>query len=284
MMRTPNAFAVAVRTPSGKLALMKEGLEPCGWMRLTRWPVARGFGVLVQAVGLGVRALNFSAVAALDPAVTVTETWQRRVGVGMSAAVAAGLSVGLFFFLPLYLTRLAASVLAPLGNWLLFNLADGAIRVALFLAYLFGISRMGDVRRLFQYHGAEHKVVHNWEAGMELSVNNARRFSRLHPRCGTSFLMFVMLVSVALFSLFRFGSFAGLFLSRLALLPVVSGISYELIRLSARNSGNWLLRPLMKPGLWLQGITTREPSDDQLDVAICALREALVIEEARRAA
>lgn len=283
MMRTPNAFAVAVRKPSGELALLKERVESSAWKPWMRWPVLRGFLVLVQAMSLGVRALNFSAAVAVDEPEKPASGWKPRLAIVFSFVFATAFGVGLFLLLPLYLTRLASGVFPSLHGWILFNLVDGLIRVAFFLGYLGAISSMKDIRRVFEYHGAEHKVVHNWEAGIDLNVANARRFSRLHPRCGTSFLMFVMVVSIFLFTLFKFQSFGLLLLSRVVLLPVISGISYELIRLSARNSANPFFLPLMKPGLWLQLITTQEPSDDQLQVAIYSLQQALGIEQQAKA-
>ncbi|HEY3128411.1 MAG TPA: DUF1385 domain-containing protein [Acidobacteriota bacterium] len=283
MMRTPNAFAVAVRRPSGELAVLKERLNLSAWKPWLRWPILRGFLVLIHAMILGVRALNFSASAALDQPEQPKEGWKHRTAVTLSFIVALAFGIGLFLFLPLYLTRLAAHLLPLLSNWILFNLLDGLIRVLFFLGYLGLIARMKDIHRIFQYHGAEHKVVHNWEAGIDLSVENARRFSRLHPRCGTSFLMFVMLVSIFVFTLFRWKSFLLLFLSRVILMPLISGISYELIRLSAKNITNSFVRPFVKPGLWLQLITTQEPSDDQLQVAIHSLQQALGIEKELKA-
>ncbi len=283
MMRTPNAFAVAVRKPSGEMAILKEKLDLSAWKPWLRWPVLRGFLVLVHAMILGVRALNFSASVALDQPEQPKEGWKHRVAVMLSFVVALAFGIGLFLFLPLYLTRLAARLVPLLSNWILFNVVDGLIRVLFFLGYLGFIARMKDIHRVFQYHGAEHKVVHNWEAGTELSVDNAQRFSRLHPRCGTSFLMFVMLVSIFVFTVFKSKAFVLLFLSRIILMPLISGISYELIRLSAKNVSNPFVRPFVKPGLWLQLITTQEPSDDQLQVAIYSLQQALGIEKELKA-
>ncbi len=179
----------------------------------------------------------------------------------------------------------------PVRPSLLFNLVDGVIRMLLFLGFITLISRMDDIKRVFQYHGAEHKVVYNWESGEALSVENARRQPRQHPRCGTSFLMIVMLVSIITFSIIKFDSFWLNFLARIFLIPLVAGVSYEFIRFSARclanKDGNLktknvlavaLFQFLTAPGLWLQNITTQEPSDDQLEVAIYALKQALEVE------
>jgi uncharacterized protein YqhQ len=200
-------------------------------------------------------------------------------------ALGVGFAVLLFILLPLWITTWMRGYNPAVHNWIVFNLVDGLIRVIFFLAYIILISLMKDIRRVFQYHGAEHKVVHTWEAGEELAVENARRKSTLHPRCGTSFLMFVMVVSIIVFSLFKFDAFWALFLSRLVLVPIVSGLSYELIRLSAPRCGKGFFRLMVLPGLTLQRITTKEPSDDQLEIAIRALKESLELDgiEAREA-
>jgi uncharacterized protein YqhQ len=184
-------------------------------------------------------------------------------------------AVFLFILAPLWLTTWLKTYISAIHNWIVFNLVDGAIRVIVFLGYLLLISLMKDIRRVFQYHGAEHKVVFTWEAGEELTVENARRKSTLHPRCGTSFLLFVMVVSIVVFSIFKFNAFWTIFLSRVVLIPVISGLSYELIRLSAPRCRRGFFRIVVTPGLALQRITTKEPSDDQLEIAIRALKEAL---------
>ncbi len=172
--------------------------------------------------------------------------------------------------------RVVLPVLSESG--FLFNLVDGILRLLIFLAYLWAISLIGEIQRVFQYHGAEHKVVHTWEAKEELTVENARRKSTLHPRCGTSFLLFVMVVSIVVFSIFKFQAFWAIFLSRVILIPVISGLSYELIRFSAPRAQKGFFRIIVLPGLSLQRITTKDPGDDQLEVAICALQEALALD------
>jgi uncharacterized protein YqhQ len=167
---------------------------------------------------------------------------------------------------------------AAVENWVVFNLVDGVIRVIFFLSYILLITTMKDIRRVFQYHGAEHKVVHTWEAGEELTVANARVKSPLHPRCGTSFLLFVMVVSIVVFSIYKFQAFWAIFLSRVVLIPIIAGLSYELIRLSAPRCGRGFFRLIVLPGLTLQRLTTKQPSDDQLEVAIDALKQALEVD------
>jgi uncharacterized protein YqhQ len=194
---------------------------------------------------------------------------------------AAVIAVLLFILAPLWMTTWLKGYFAAVHNWVVFNLVDGLIRVAFFLAYILLISRMEDIRRVFQYHGAEHKVVHTWEAREELTIDNARRKTTLHPRCGTSFLLFVMVVSILVFSLVKLQAFWAIFLSRIILIPLISGLSYELIRLSAPRCQRGFFRFVVMPGLALQKVTTKEPSDEQLAVAIHALKEALELDSAK---
>ena len=199
----------------------------------------------------------------------------------VAGAMVLGVAMAVFLFilLPLWITSWLRGYIPAVHNWFVFNLVDGIIRVLFFLGYIQLISMMKDIRRVFQYHGAEHKVVHTWEAAEDLTIENARKKSTLHPRCGTSFLLFVMVVSIVIFSLFKFDSFWAIFLSRLVLIPLVSGLSYELIRFSAPRSKKGFFRTIVLPGLALQRITTKEPSDDQLEIAIRALKEAIELNE-----
>ncbi|PYV19840.1 MAG: DUF1385 domain-containing protein [Acidobacteria bacterium] len=294
MMRTPYAYAVAVRRADGSLEVKKEGVRRLSqmWKPLS-WPVIRGFAVLLQSLVLGLRSLNFSFSAAMadaDPAAAERARTKRGDSewfpVVLSIGGAAAVAVLLFILAPLGIATWLKGYFAAVHNWVVFNLVDGVIRLVFFLGYILLISRMRDIRRVFEYHGAEHKVVYTWEAAEDLTVENARRKSRLHPRCGTSFLMFVMAVSIIVFSLFKFHAFWAIFLSRVVLVPLISGLSYELIRLSAPRCQRGAFRVLVGPGLLLQRITTAEPSDDQLEVAIHALREALELDsrKAREAA
>ncbi len=285
MMRTPHAYAVAVRRADGSMSIRREAVKRLShyWKPLS-WPVIRGFAVLLQSLVLGIQALNFSFSVAVEDAEGKPKEKQepRNAGEAVSAVlyigIAALVAVGLFILLPLWLTTWLKSYVFAVRNWFVFNLVDGAIRLVIFLGYLLIISRMKDIRRVFQYHGAEHKVVYTWEASEELTVENARKKSTLHPRCGTSFLLFVMVVSILVFSVFKFSAFWAIFLSRVVLIPVISGLSYELIRLSAPRCRRGFFRLVVMPGLALQRITTKEPSDDQLEVAIRALQEALQLD------
>ncbi|MBP1598410.1 MAG: hypothetical protein H6Q05_3787 [Acidobacteria bacterium] len=290
MMRTPYAYAVAVRRVDGSMAVKTEAVRRLAdiWKPLT-WPVVRGFAVMVQALALGIRTLNYSfnaAMADASPEANAGEPAPARksaqetgwLPVALSMGAAAIIGVGLFILAPLWLTVWLKGYFAAVHNWFVFNLVDGIIRVVFFLAYILLISSMKDIRRVFQYHGAEHKVVHTWEAREELTVENARKKSTLHPRCGTSFLLFVMVVSIVVFSLFKFQGFWAIFLTRVILIPLISGLSYELIRFSAPRCGKGFFRLVVLPGLTLQRITTKEPGDDQLEVAIRALQEALALD------
>lgn len=290
MMRTPHAYAVAVRRADGSLTIKKEPVRRLAdaWKPLT-WPVVRGFAVLLQSLVLGIRTLNFSFNAAMADAEPKPGAAGKAVAgeaaqdsswlpVAVTMGAAAVVAVGIFILAPLWLTTWLKSYFAAIHNWFVFNLVDGVIRVVFFLAYIVLISRMKDIKRVFQYHGAEHKVVYTWEAKEELTVENARKKSTLHPRCGTSFLLFVMVVSIVVFSIFKFHAFWAIFVSRVILIPVISGLSYELIRLSAPRCRRGFFRLVVLPGLSLQRITTKEPSDDQLEVAIRALQEALALD------
>jgi uncharacterized protein YqhQ len=374
MMRTPNAYAIAVRKADGTIVNIAARLPK--WSEkypILKLPVLRGSAVLVQSMGLGIKALNYSANeafgdaqeaeakeeareirVALTPAAIEGEgdfagltgavpglfpvPTQKRsrdeMKKGGTAAAASSIvfaivfNVLLFIAAPLLLTNalfIAAgwapspsitvaatptvagdagtsaakeaaakpetsdawysrawqsvrTYLHPVRPSISFNLIDGLIRMTFFLIMIFSFSLLKDIRRVFQYHGAEHKTVFTWEAGLPLTVDNARPQPRQHPRCGTSFLMVVMLVSIVLFSAIKFDSLVYNFLVRLALFPLVAGLSYEIIRLSAKKESGWFFKLITKPGVWLQNITTQEPDDDQLEVAIEALKESLKLE------
>jgi len=361
MMRTPSAYAIAVRKADGTIVNTAARLPK--WSDkypILKLPVLRGGAVLVQSMGLGIKALNYSAneafaeteeakaeevKVALSPAVIEGEgdfagltgavpglfpvPTQKRskdeLKKGATAAAASSIifalifNVLLFVAAPLLLTNAlfiaagwatspapAASAPVTPGNttttqqteeawysdaWstvrtylhpvrpsVAFNLIDGLIRMTFFLIMIFSFSLLKDIRRVFQYHGAEHKTVFTWEAGLALTVANARPQPRQHPRCGTSFLMVVMLVAIVLFSVIKFDSLLLNFLIRIALMPVVAGLSYEIIRLSAKKESSWFFKLITRPGVWLQNITTQEPDDQQLEVAIEALKESLKLE------
>jgi uncharacterized protein YqhQ len=367
MMRTPNAYAIAVRKADGTIVNTAARLPK--WSDkypLLKLPVLRGSAVLVQSMGLGIKALNFSANEAfadaqeaeveqveyaLTPAVIEGEgdfagvtgavpglfpvPTQKRskdeMKKGGTTAAAGSIifalifNVLLFVAAPLLLTNalfIAAgwaptpaatstatpatsaqvseatnvanetvelpwytrawtatkTYLHPVRPSIAFNLVDGVIRMSFFLIMIFSFSLLKDLRRVFEYHGAEHKTVFTWERGLPLTVANARPQPRQHPRCGTSFLMIVMLVSIVLFSVVKFDSLIYNFLVRIALIPIVAGLSYEIIRVSAKKESGWFFKVITRPGVWLQNITTQEPDDQQLEVAIEALKESLKLE------
>ncbi|MGZ5433082.1 MAG: DUF1385 domain-containing protein, partial [Thermoanaerobaculia bacterium] len=238
-------------------------------------PVLRGSVVLIQSLILGMRALNYSASVA--SAGEDGEEEMSNWAIAGSMGLALVLGVGLFILAPLGLTNLIRHYLLPeMGNFA-YNAIDGVIRAVFFFVYVWSISLMEDIRRVFQYHGAEHKTVYTFEANEELTVENARGKSTLHPRCGTSFLMFVMAISILVFSLIpSTAPFAVKFGARVVLIPLIAGLAYEIIRFSARHLTNPVCKVLIRPGLWLQRITTKEPDDKQLEIAIIALKEALL--------
>lgn len=287
MMKGKDAFAVAVRKPSGEIRI-REFPIVVGAVRkrLGQTPVLRGVVTMGAMMAIGYRALRFSADEAIEE--TGREETDRSPGtsstepghggdLAMAAALGVALLVGvaLFFWLPLVVTRLASEAVPALSGRIAFNLLDGIVRVLVFVAYVAAIGRMQEIRRIFEYHGAEHKVVHAFERKAEFTPEDVMGFSRLHPRCGTSFLLFVMVISIVVFSMIPHESSlavkAGM---RLVLLPAVAGISYEVLRMSARKAESGFFRALVAPGLLLQRMTTREPDRSQIEVAIASFRRA----------
>jgi uncharacterized protein YqhQ len=287
MMRSPHAWGIAVRKPSGEIATHSEPLERLSekhkWMA---WPVVRGVITLGHAMTLGFRALRFSANVALDeiqPDEDQKEQKSKKIEIsGWLAAVNIIISVGFFIFMYKFLPLLAATELKRVnpvfGQRIIFNLVDGAIRIALFLLFIWGTSLLRDIRRVYQYHGAEHKTVFAFENHDPLSTSAVQKYTTYHPRCGTSFLMTVMIISILVYTLVPAVTFWGRFAARIALLPVIAGLSYEIIRFAARHRGS-LFALMTAPGLWLQRITTQPPSDDQVQCAITALDEAMALEK-----
>jgi uncharacterized protein YqhQ len=282
MMRSLSGYTVAVRQPNGEVALKKDRLTAISAKYpILKTPVLRGSIVLIQSLILGLRALNFSASVSSEGKDGEPELSNWAILTSMLMAFALG--VGLFILAPLGLTNLIRHYLMPGMDNLTYNVIDGVIRGLFFFAYILSISFMEDIRRVFQYHGAEHKTVYTFEANEELTVENARTKSTLHPRCGTSFLLFVMAISIVVFSLIpSTASFVVKFGARIVFIPLIAGLAYEVIRFSARHLSNPVCKMLVKPGMWLQRITTKEPDDRQLEIAIIALKEALlydVVEE-----
>jgi uncharacterized protein YqhQ len=276
MMRSLTGYSVAVRQPNGGVAIRKDKLvSVTAKYPFLKFPVLRGSVVLIQSLILGMRALNFSASASTEGQEGEEELSNAAIAGTMLMALA--LAVGVFILAPLGITNLIRHYLAPGMNNLTYNLIDGCLRAVFFFAYIGSVSVMSEIRRVFQYHGAEHKTVYTFEANEDLTVENARTKSTLHPRCGTSFLLFVLAISILVFSLVPSAApFYVKLAARVVLIPLIAGLAYEVIRFSARHMANPVCRALTRPGMWLQRITTKEPDDQQLEIAIVALREALM--------
>jgi uncharacterized protein YqhQ len=280
MMRAPHSYCVAVRKPDGTLVTEEQSIPRMSEKyAIFKLPILRGLGTLGQAMQLGGRALKFSANAQLDDG----QTEQKPVEISswmmtLNVVFTLGFFIFLYKFVPLFLaTRVGKSVPA-LSGLVASNFVDGGIRIAIFLTFLFLLSRLKDIRRVFEYHGAEHKVVFNFESGQPVNVENAQRFTTFHPRCGTNFLFIVMFMSFLFYPLLPVAGFWPRLILRIALLPLIAGLSYELIRFAAKRQGS-LLGLVSAPGLWLQRITTQPPDDSQAAVAIHALEGAMALEQ-----
>ena len=292
MMRAPRSIAIAVRKPNDEIVVKKERVHPLGERYpILKWPILRGVIVLLESLVWGFKALTFSANAAVEttevpapPSVDGEERGEAKskkkkeeIGgftLALTLIFSIGIGIGLFIVLPAWLAGLIAK-----KNFA-FNLIDGIIRLVLFLAYILVISRIGQIKRVFEYHGAEHKSIYAYEAGEELTVENVEKYSTLHPRCGTAFLLMVMFVSILVFAIFgKPPSLLVRFGTRIIFIPLIAGISYELTRLASKKQDIWLMRVLIAPGLLMQKFTTKKPSEEQLQVAIKALKEVLSMEE-----
>lgn len=268
MMRGPDSRAVAVRKPDQNIVVDEKDVRSITKrVRFLGWPMVRGVVMLIESLVLGIEALTYSAGQA-----TGEEEELTPVQIFITIAVALGLAILLFAVLPTAAAHLL-NKLAP-GS-LVQNLIEGFFRIAIFLAYVLAIGRMADIQRVFQYHGAEHKVINAFEAGEELRPDRVQKYSTLHPRCGTSFLLIVMVISILVFSLLGQQVLWWRILSRILLLPVVAGISYEALKLSGKYAAVPLCRWLIAPGLWLQKLTTGSPDDGQVEVAIAAFGAVL---------
>jgi uncharacterized protein YqhQ len=283
MMRAPHSYCVAVRKPSGEVVTEEMRLARMSEQyKIFRYPILRGLGTLYQALKLGGRALRFSANAALDnPEFQKPgkEAPKEMPGWAMAGPIVFSLLFFIFTykFLPLFVVTKLSAVYPELQNHWAFNAADGGLRLLILLALLYVLSRTKDIRRVFQYHGAEHKVVFNYESGQPVNIGNAQRFSTFHPRCGTSFLFVVFFLAMPVYAALPWEGFAAKLAARVILLPMISGLAYELIRFAAKRQGSFLAA-LTAPGLWMQRITTKPPSDDQAAVAIHALEGAMQLE------
>ncbi len=275
MMRAPNKFVIAVRQPDGTIAVKRDDIK-LDSNKILKKPIIRGLIGLYDALVLGIKALNFSAEKAM-PEEFEKNGKASKMETFFSIFLGIALGILLFLYLPLQITELSKKLFPIVEHsFLVFNLVDGVLRIIFFVIYLLIISQMKDIKRVFSYHGAEHKCIYAYEAGKELTVENARCMSRFHPRCGTSFLLIVLIVSIFVFSLIPKDShFLIKFGSRIIFMPLIAGISYEILKLSGKHAGNVIVKILIAPGLWLQKITTREPDDAMLEVAMVSIKEAL---------
>jgi uncharacterized protein YqhQ len=281
MMRGPSNWAVAVRKPNGAIAQVCRPIESLmARHRLLRLPVLRGVMALGESLAIGFRALAISAnYAAQDATAEETEEVETELSRGaliFAFAVAIGFAVMLFKVTPALITNWL-----PIKGTGWFVLVEGLIRVTIFVLYLSLISLLPDLRRVFQYHGAEHKAINAYEAGEELEPSVVQRHSLIHPRCGTAFLLWVMVIAIFVFAFFGRPHWYWLIAERILLLPLIAGLAYELIRFAGKHAKNRLVMTLLAPGLWLQRLTTREPTLEQLEVSVRALREVLKLEERR---
>jgi len=276
MMKGAEDIAIAVRKPDGEIVVKKEKLKS-NRKKISKIPIIRGIFTFVDSLVLGVNALLYSSEF-----VDVEEEEKKKPSkldeflekniIWISVVISVVFSVVLFILLP---TVLVGVLKAYTGNTLILNGIEGIVRIAIFLGYILAISGMKDIRRVFEYHGAEHKSIFCYEHGEELTVENVRKYGRLHPRCGTSFLFIVMIVSILLFSLFRWSGLLMRLVIRILLIPIVAGISYEIIKWAGKSESK-LSCIVSTPGMWLQKLTTREPDDKQIEVAVEALKNVLV--------
>jgi uncharacterized protein YqhQ len=283
MMRGPSNWAVAVRKPDGDIAHVNKPISsPMARHPVFRLPVVRGVVALGESLAIGFRALAISANYAaqeeredgVDPEEVATELTRGQLI--FAFAIAIGFAVMLFKVTPALITDWIG---IRTTGW--FVIVEGLIRVTLFIVYLAVISLLPDLRRVFQYHAAEHKAINAYEAGEELEPETVQRFSLIHPRCGTAFLLWVMVIAIFVFAFFGRPSWYWLIATRILLLPVIAGIAYELIRFAGKHSDNRVLMTILAPGLWLQRLTTREPTLDQIEVSIRALEQVLALEGRR---
>jgi len=308
MMRSPHAWGIAVRKPSGEIVTHSEPLErPSEQHKWMGWPVVRGVMTLGHAMSLGFRALKFSANAALEE-ISIDQGSEDQGDedhrnedsgkkmeipgwmVGLNIAFSVVFFIFMYKYLPLLATTELKKVNPVFGQQIVFNLVDGLIRIAMFLLFVWGVSLWKDIRRVYEYHGAEHKTVFAFENGDPLETAAVQKYSTYHPRCGTSFLMTVMIISMIVYMAIPVHTFWARFAIRIALLPLIAGVSYEIIRFAAKRfsarsssmkSGVSLFALMTAPGLWLQRITTQPPDDSEVECAIVALDEAMKLEKQR---
>jgi len=272
MMRGQKAIAIAVRRPNGELAINNRPLSNIYTGRLRRTPFIRGIIVLIESLILGISSLVYSANVALEEEgekISSGSTW-------LLMFFSLALAVSLFFLAPLFLTKL----LDPyINSSLVFHLVEGVIRLVIFLGFLRLISLLPDIKRTFAYHGAEHKTIHAYEDGVPLEAKEISKYSTTHARCGTAFLLAVLVIAILVFALIGRQAVWLMVLSRILLIPVIAALGYEATQFGARHMNNIIVRAVMAPGLWLQSLTTREPDDSQIEVAVAALKEVMATDQ-----
>ena len=286
MMRSPHSYCVAVRKADGEIVTEESPLAKLSdRYRIFKLPVFRGLGTLGHAMWLGMKALKFSADCAMadvsGPAAGVDSApkdrpWMMALNILFSLVF----MIALYKFVPLYLATLLGRHFEAVSSRFAINMVDGTLRIAIFLAFMLLLSRLREMHRIFEYHGAEHRVVFNFESGQLVTVPNAQRFVTWHPRCGTSFLVVVLIIAMICYAFLPIDHFWAKFAARIILLPVIVGVSYEVIRFAAKRQ-HGLMALLTRPGLWLQRVTTQPPSDSQTEVAIHALERAMELERAQ---
>jgi uncharacterized protein YqhQ len=285
MMRAPHSYCVAVRKPNQELVTSEMPIARMSEQyRIFKYPLLRGLGTLYQALKLGGKALNFSALVSVEDPKKAPQNGPAQEMPGWVVAGPVIFSFLFFLFMykfvPLFLVTRLAKAYPAFDGRMLSTLTDGVIRLAILITLFYGLSKLKDMRRMFEYHGAEHKVVFNFESGQPVSVENAQRFTTFHPRCGTSFLVVIFLLAIPIYALIPFTGFVAKLAARVVLIPLLIGLAYELIFYAARRRGS-LLALLTAPGLWTQRITTKPPSDDQAAVAIHALNGAMALEQSQ---
>lgn len=282
MMRSPHSYCVAVRKPNGEIVTQESPLARLSdRYPIFKLPVVRGLGTLGHAMWLGMRALKFSADCAIGE--TTGKAAKKEVGagaMGLQILFSLAFMIGLYKLLPLFLATELGHRFHPLSSRFAINMVDGVLRIAIFLGFMYLISRLKDMHRVFEYHGAEHRVVFNFESGQPVSIANAQRFVTWHPRCGTSFLVVVLIIAMVAYAFLPIDNFWLKLAVRIALFPLIAGLSYEVIRFAAKKRTG-LMALLTQPGLWLQRVTTQSPSDEQTEVAIHALERAMALEAAQ---
>lgn len=281
MMRSPNFYTVTVRSPDGKMAMKQEKFVSLTRLKFWKLPLIRGTVHLVESMIIGFRALDFSSAVYSGEEDQKKEGWFAYVFGVISIVASLGLTLFMLKFIPLWVAEKASEIWpAAESHYVIFNAIDGLTKIAIFISYILAISLLKDIRRVFQYHGAEHMSVWTYEKGLGLDVEQARKQSRFHPRCGTSFIFIVIFMSVIVYTILPpADSFALKLAERVAALPLIAGVSYEFLKFSAKHGKNPLMKLFVAPGLLIQRLTTKEPDDRQLEIALNSLRESLKVEK-----